>query len=646
MSAQFGRWSFDGRPALPSFLESVKTSLAPYGPDSVSVHEEHGLSMIFAAFHTTSESRAEIQPHVSPSGALITWDGRLDNRVELSDRFRDSLPHDSTDLAIVSMSYERWGLDCFSKLVGDWAASVWNPKEQFLILAKDCIGTRHLYYHIETGRICWSTILDPLVLFANKSFALDEEYAAGWLSAFPAPHLTPYVGVHSVPPSCFVRVTAGAQVVSKYWDFDPGYRLRYRTDAEYEEHFRSVFSAAVGRRLRSDTPILAELSGGMDSCSIVCMADRSLSREILRAPRLDTLSYYDDSEPNWNERPYFERVEEQLGRTGCHIDIGMHQASSRERDFELFASTPGSTGAASTETSRRFASCLATQGNRVVLSGIGGDEVTGGVPMPQPELMDLLADFRFRELTKQLKLWALNQRRPWFHLFFEAAREFLPAALARQPKYGIGWLQDAFAVRQQRALGGYRSRVTFFDAPPSFHKNLATLDSLRRLMNCTAATAAPLYEKRYPFLDRDLLEFMFAVPPSQVVRPGHRRSLMRRALVDIVPEEILNRKRKAFVARTPTAILSDEWSSLINESRQLRCVSFGIVDARKFEDAVESARRGSPIAIVPILRTLSLELWLRSVERHRVLRERNCAPEPSVAPLNKGNETSVHQEFS
>src|SRR5580700_3096339 len=276
MSAQFGRWSFDGRPALPSFLEGVKTSLAPYGPDSVSVHEEHDLSMIFAAFHTTSESRAEIQPHVSPSGTLITWDGRLDNRVELSDRFRDSLPHDSTDLAIVSMSYERWGLDCFSKLVGDWAVSVWNPKEQFLILAKDCIGTRHLYYHLENGRICWSTILDPLVLFANKSLALDEEYAAGWLSAFPAPHLTPYVGIHSVPPSCFVRVMAGAQVVSKYWDFDPGYRLRYRTDAEYEEHFRSVFSAAVGRRLRSDTPILAELSGGMDSCSIVCMADRSL----------------------------------------------------------------------------------------------------------------------------------------------------------------------------------------------------------------------------------------------------------------------------------------------------------------------------------------------------------------------------------
>ena len=86
------------------------------------------------------------------------------------------------------------------------------------------------------------------------------------------------------------------------------------SDAEYEEHFRSVFAQSVRRRLRSDSPILAELSGGMDSSSIVCMADEIISRGQLATPRLDTLSYYDDSEPNWNERPYFSQVEEKRGR--------------------------------------------------------------------------------------------------------------------------------------------------------------------------------------------------------------------------------------------------------------------------------------------------------------------------------------------
>ena len=78
---------------------------------------------------------------------------------------------------------------------------------------------------------------------------------------------------------------------------------------------------AVRRRLRSDSPILAELSGGMDSSSIVCMADTIIARGNAETPRLDTLSYYDDSEPNWNERPYFTKVEEKRGRTGCHIDV-------------------------------------------------------------------------------------------------------------------------------------------------------------------------------------------------------------------------------------------------------------------------------------------------------------------------------------
>src|SRR6266436_8553996 len=109
---------------------------------------------------------------------------------------------------------------------------------------------------------------------------------------FPAVHLTPCVGIHSVPPSSFVLLRPGKHVVSKYWDFDPGKRIRYRADAEYEEHFRTVFAQAVQRRLRSDRPVLAELSGGMDSSSIVCMADLVIARGQAHCPRLDTISWF------------------------------------------------------------------------------------------------------------------------------------------------------------------------------------------------------------------------------------------------------------------------------------------------------------------------------------------------------------------
>src|SRR6202042_3552041 len=146
------------------------------------------------------------------------------------------------DVEIVTAAYERWGSDCFATLIGDWGLSIWDAESRSLILARDPIGTRHLYYSIEDDKVTWSTILDPLVLFAGKSFTLCEEYIAGWFSFFPAAHLTPYVGIDSVPPSSSVVIRPGKRVVSKYWDFDPGKRIRYTTDTEYEEHFRVVFA--------------------------------------------------------------------------------------------------------------------------------------------------------------------------------------------------------------------------------------------------------------------------------------------------------------------------------------------------------------------------------------------------------------------
>ena len=89
-------------------------------------------------------------------------------------------------------------------------------------------------------------------------------------------------------------------------------------------------------------PVLAELSGGMDSSSIVCMANLEMSRGAADTTRLDTLSYFDDSEPGWNEYPYFTKVEEKLGRVGCHIDVSSHQALQFAIQTNHFAATPTS----------------------------------------------------------------------------------------------------------------------------------------------------------------------------------------------------------------------------------------------------------------------------------------------------------------
>ena len=630
MSVQYGRWNWEGQPPAPDYLEKVSAALAPYGPDSSEAYSKGDVDILFHAFHTTKESRREKQPYVSPSGAVITWDGRLDNRAELRSDLRDAATTDSTDVALVSAAYDKWSTDCFAKLVGDWALSIWNSNTHSLILAKDPIGTRHLYYSFDDNQVTWSTILEPLVLFLGKTFALNEEYVAGWFYMFPSAHLTPCVGIHSVPPSSSVLLRPGKHTVRKYWDFDPHKRIRYRTDREYEEHFRTVFAEAVRRRLRSDRPILAELSGGRDSSSIVCMADAVVARGAAETPRLDTLSMYDDSEPNWNERPYFTKVEEKRARVGWHINMGVQDQQeiaalqpTSEIPRDCCLANPCTDG----RSSAQFRACLESQGNRVVLSGIGGDEVMGGVPTPTPELEDFLATAQFGRLAHQLKAWALQMKKPWFHLLFGAVRGFLPDTLVGVPEYirPAPWLQSDFVKHYWGALTGYPFRVKLLGPLPTFQENVAALEALRRELACSALPLEPPYEKRYPYLDRDLLEFMYAAPREQLVRPTKRRSLMRRALVGIVPDEILNRKTKAFVSRSPLVAISSGWAQFVGKTQNMLSGSLGIVDSERLYATLQKARRGEEVPIVTLMRTIQIEGWLNFL---RALGIVNLRPTP------------------
>jgi asparagine synthase (glutamine-hydrolysing) len=424
--------------------------------------------------------------------------------------------------------------------------------------------------------------------------------------------MTPYVGIHSVPPSSSVLVGPGRHSVRKYWEFNPDLRIHYRTDAEYEEHFRAVLFQAVQRRLRADSPVLAELSGGMDSSSIVCVADRVIEAGSAEAPRVDTVSYFDDSEPNWDEYPYFTKVEDKRGRVGCHIKLGAQGFCRFDLPTDRLLPTPGATVGNSPEITQQFASCIASCGSRVLLSGIGGDEATGGVPTPTPELADLLATAQLKALARQLKRWALNQRKPWFFILLAAVREFFPPDWAGLPEHKrpLPWLHKKFVQKNRTALRGYESRVRL-DPLPSFQTNLNALNAVRRQLVCDAVPRNPPYEVTYPFLDRCLLEFLFAIPRDQVIRPGQRRSLMRRSLAGIVPDEILGRKRKAYLARAPLLAIAAMAPDLVQTTQSMLSSRLEIVDAERFLEALQNNCTGQAMYTIGLIRTITLELWLR-----------------------------------
>jgi asparagine synthase (glutamine-hydrolysing) len=627
MSFQFGTWNFDSQPVDQNFLERVSSATTNYGPDGSGFYTKDGIGMLYRAFCTTKEARLEIQPRGSKRGNVIMWDGRLDNREELLGLLHDEEPIEETDAGIVVAAYNRWGTACLLKLMGDWAITIWHAQQKTLVLARDFAGPRHLYYSLAPGHIVWSTVLEPLILFGRRSFTLNEQFIAGYLSSYsPAAYLSPYVEIDSVPPGAFVQIRDRKATVQPFWSFDPSKRIRYRTDKEYEEHFRGVFAQSIKRRLRSDFPVLSELSGGMDSSSIVCMSDALIASGEVETPRLDTVSYYDDTEPNWNERPYFTKVEEKRGGAGCHINHGGENSFSFELDTQRFSALPGG-NTRQTESARQFSALLNSQGNRVLLSGLGGDEVLGGVPNSVPELADLLTRFHWGQLAHQLKAWSLSQRKPWMHLLFETVGAFLPPILRRLPRHRrpAPWLCSEFVKANRATFYATEDRIRLFGPLPSVQENINTLPILQNQLNCAQLDPDACYETRYPYLDRDLIDFLYAIPRDQLVRPGQRRSLMRRALIGIVPDEILQRKRKAFVHRSLLIRLAKYRQTFTDLSQEMVGAQLGLVDPLRYLSEVHEVCRGKDTSLVPILRTLLLEFWLTGLKGQAKRRHNNVS---------------------
>jgi asparagine synthase (glutamine-hydrolysing) len=621
MSVQAGIWNFEGRSVDRKLIEDLSESLRKQGPDSESRYVAGSFAMLYRPFHTTAESRREKQPYFSHRGFILTWDGRLDNRNELIPELRSELEADPTDVAIIAAAFDCWETDCFRRIVGDWALSIWKPQQRELILALDYMAIRHVFYYLRQDRIWWATDLAPLVLLSGDKFHIDDDYIAGYFAHDPDAHLTPYREIREVPAGQFVRIRDGKPFIERYWRFSPKSRIRYKTDAEYEDHFRLVFRQSVRRRLRSDSPMLAELSGGLDSSSIVCMADDILAQEGAKTPRLDTLSYYDKTEPHGDDWIYFKKIEEKRGRVGTHIDASRLGSDPASLECTEFNSLPGYLA-----TGRRLEAERATVveqgGYRSALSGIGGDEFMGGNPNPNGLLADLIVQFRFVSLAKQLMAWSLVKRRPWVQLLGEASAELLPASLARyfvkQAKVE-SWIERGFAKRTRIA-------VRLLDVDEHFGMWLPTRRSsvgvVLLVSNKLAKLHSPvlaLEEFRYPYLDQNLIEFILSIPASQSLRPGERRSLMRRSLAGIVPEEILARKTKQLGTRTPIITLGKNLKELQAAFASPISSQLGYVNHSVFLQEVNAAMNGQAIHIVRLYRTVSLELWLRDLTLRRLI---------------------------
>lgn len=631
MSTQAGAWNFDGRSPAKEFLERLRLGLSEDGCENERAHIEGSIALLYRARYATRESRYELQPHVSSRGLVLTWDGRLDSREELI-RQLPGLQPTSTDVAIVSAAFGRWGTDCFNKIIGDWALAVWDPQQRTVILAKDYLGTRNLYYHLTKDWAVWCTQLAPIVLLRDAPLTLNDEYIAGYLAMYPPAHLTPYRGIQSVPRASYVTIQNGKATRHRYWRFEDCRSIRYKTDSEYEDHFRNLFRLAVRRRLRSDSPVLAELSGGIDSSSIVCMADDIIRKGEAEVQRLDTMSLYDPTEPDGDERNFYSIVEAKRGRAGHHFDKSKYPYSFDLKGSD-FAAAPGWTRG---KDSLRpvLAEMIETHGYRVVLSGVGGDELLGGIPDPRPQLADLMLPPRPVKLARQLVAWSLIKKRPFIQLLFEASLFWLPQTIrALLTKQGdvAPWVDDRFARRFHLAASQLGPKRGYGFWRPSRREYAQTVVAMSRQVASSYPQGLALEETRYPYLDRTLIEFLLGIPADQLLRPGQRRSLMRRALVGLVPDEILFRRTKAFIVRSILVNFGIDWVQLEILFQAAFSSRHGYVNQKTFLENLQRAKSGDAQLLIPMLKALYLEFWLQSLARHGVLNHNNGIEMPVCA---------------
>jgi asparagine synthase (glutamine-hydrolysing) len=612
MSGILGVWNLDGRPLERASLSKLGATIAHRGPDAYDSWVDGPVGLACHLLRVTPESAIETQPVIGASRVVAVFDGRLDNREELlaslpvSPRLNASSP----DPDIVVAAYENFGEHFTERLNGDFALGLFDPGRQKLVLARDAIGVRPLYY-------CW-TANRKTFLFASEIKAL---LAHPEVSTQPNPDaladlllgcrvlipqgITCFQGVHSVPPSHVATLTAGEFKTRRYWDFDPAARIRLGSFPEYAEAFRERFETAVRRRLRSSHPVAVAISGGLDSSAVFCMAQKLRTRSPQIQGTVVGLSQTFPEGSRCDEQHYLTEIERdydcEITRIpmgppgfveGCEAQIWHHEAPRLDLVWN------------NVETLLGFVRHL---GARVLLTGHFGDEILFDQNW-FPGLMD--ADpqyFRrmfFRDLAKacapdwllpplrrlRSKVASLPKLQSWYTQAFRT-RVLPPVSPRPKREFATahGW------SLYQTARSGY------YGACIEWHSKSSSLFGT---------------QMAYPFMDRDLISFLMAIPGDVQVHNGVPKGILRESLRGVLPAAIAGRRGKAdFTARVNEGVDRQLPQLLRWLEPSPLTVKFGYVEKNGAGAIVKELKTGKPrqdaLLSWALRDVLALEVWLQ-----------------------------------
>ncbi len=557
----------------------------------------------------------EQQPLRDPqSGCVLVWDGRLDNREDLA-AMLGCHAASLADSAIVLNAFLRWGQQSVSRLLGDFALAVWDPRAQSLFAARDAMGLRPLFYHCSPTAFVFASEVQALLTLPGMTREPDEVMAGEallWWSAFPGIERSFYRDVRRLPPAHWLRWDARGMRLERYWDIDPSRRLRYRRRAEYIEHYVDLLRRSVACRLRASRPVGVFLSGGMDSSAVARVTGQLAPAVGAQAFHLQLVDDAND------ESQLAELVARQAGMPFHAIPLRGEDKLGELESYLRLHRVPLADLAFPNDLA--LLHLAAQNGCGSLFTGDGSDEVFN---FAWAYVADLVRGMHWLRLARTLGPYARYYGRPPLYLLKNSMRYVVPRPLTRiwkRRKWRAAppWISPDFARRS-----GMLERLREVPAAHGFssvsaQEDYVTLTRGRRVIvdERREMEAARLgVEYRFPFYDCRMLEFMFSVPWEEKVDGWQVKTFLRQA-PGLLPAELQGAGRKANYNQYSERLQrSQNWNSLrpLFDAPPAAADAFlNLPEARRiaqnFLDHGDRSEQYTFLAIAVFL------LWLRSNE--------------------------------
>jgi asparagine synthase (glutamine-hydrolysing) len=544
---------FPGGPSFPAGrVRHMADALRHRGPDADGFYADETVALGHRRLSIIDLSESANQPLTDASGRyVVVFNGELYNYREVRAELGGYPFRTQGDTEVLLAAFATWGPDCVKRFRGMFAFAVWDRQERKLYLCRDRLGVKPLYYHHSGDRVVFASEVRSILASGLVAPELDRQALRDYLSFQSFTHpLSPVRGVRQVQAGSWTEFTLGASRSTVYWtpgaeapdiDFGDGSAVRRR--------IRGLLRDAVARRLVSDVPVGAFLSGGIDSSVVVgLMAEVSSER-----PATFNVSF---AEREFDESAYARLVSQRFHTRHETIQMGPDDFLARLGEALDAMDSPSADGPNTFVVSQ----AIRRAGIKVALSGVGGDELFAGYPFFRT--WHRMA--RYRGVFDATALL----RRPLAALLRRTRSTRLQriASILRAPQLDIAHVYPEFRrILPEPLLEALTD--TGVGGPTSLEAGLAALSpSFGRLPLLGQVSAAEYagytqhtllkdtdqmsmavsLEIREPFFDHELVDFMLHVPDA-LRYPVYPKSLLVESVSPLLPDEVVHRPKQGFL---------------------------------------------------------------------------------------------------